>query len=308
MRRVPLLLRAAVSIAILILVLSQTSSEDLAARARSGAFVPLTGALLLVLLMSVLVALRWRLLAGWMGIALPLGLAVRAHFLGLFGGQLLPATIGTDLVRGSVVARHTGSIRRAAASVLADRLVALFAACLLLALTYPSLAKIPIPLAGFLAPAAVLASGAVLLAFLLACTGALQRVFGMSGRILRGFDTIDGLVLQPKPILAAILVAVAIHGIAVMAAAVTAAAYGVDASLRVWLSIIPVSIIVCAIPVSVNGWGAREAVIVVLAAGHGISEADALVVSLTLGVLNILASLPGAYLLLSWRRAQVHEE
>lgn len=308
MWRVPLLLRAAVSIAILILVVSQVSTEDLIARTRSVAFVPLTGALLLVLLMSLLVALRWRLLAGWMGIALPLALAVRAHFLGLFGGQLLPSTIGTDLVRGSVVARHTGSIRRAAASVLADRLVALFAACLLLALTYPSLGKIPIPLAGFLAPAAVLASGAVLLAFLLACTGALQRVFGMSGRILRGFDTIDGVVLQPKPILAAILVAVAIHAIAVMAAAVTAAAYGVDASLRVWLSIIPVSIIVCAIPVSVNGWGAREAVIVALAAGHGISEADALVVSLTLGVLNILASLPGAYLLLSWRRAQLHEE
>jgi hypothetical protein len=85
----------------------------------------------------------------------------------------------------------------------------------------------------------------------------------------------------------------------VLAAALSAVAYGVDGSLRVWFSIIPVSLIVCAVPVSINGWGVREAVIVGLAAGHGIAGADALMVSVTLGLLNIAASLPGAYLVLS---------
>jgi hypothetical protein len=271
------LLRGAVSGSILVLLLSRTSLDDLVARAKAGAFVPLTAALLLVLLTAVLVSLRWRTLARGFGLALPMGFAVRAVFLGMFGGQLLPSTVGTDLVRGWVVARRTGSMRGAAASVIADRLVALFAACVLLALTYPWLDPIPIPLAGFLAPAAVVASGAVLLGFLFFNKGAMPR---------------------PAPVLGAILVAVAIHAIHVMAAAVTAAAYGLDASLKIWLSIIPVSLIACAVPVSVNGWGVREAVIVALAAGHGISGADALVVALTLGVLNVAASLPGAYLML----------
>jgi len=93
------------------------------------------------------------------------------------------------------------------------------------------------------------------------------------------------------------LAALAIHAIGVLAAALTAAAYGVDASLAVWFSIIPVSLIATAVPISINGWGVREAVIVALAAGHGIAAADALVVSITLGVLNVVASLPGAYLL-----------
>jgi len=273
------LLRGAVSVSILILLVSRTSLDDLVARAKAGAFVPLTAALLLVLLTAVLVSLRWRTLARWFGLALPMTLTVRAVFLGMFGGQLLPSTVGTDLVRGWVAARHTGSMRRAAASVIADRLVALFAACLLLAFTYPSLGQTPAFLAGFLAAAAVLASAVVLLGFL--------------------FFNRKGALLRPAPILAAVLVAVAIHAIHVIAAAVTATAYGVDASLKIWLSIIPVSLIACAVPVSINGWGVREAVIVGLAAGHGISEADALVVSLTLGVLNVVASLPGAYLMIS---------
>lgn len=295
---IPSFLRAAVSVSILVLIVSRTPLEDLVARAKGGTLVPLIAALLLVLLMAVLVTLRWRLLASSLGLAVPTTLAVRAVFLGLFGGQLLPSTVGTDVLRGWVVARQIGRIHCVAASVIADRLVALFAACLLLVLSYPSLSQIPAPFAGLLAPVAVLVSGAVLLAFLLACTGALKRVLGIQIAFLRELNAIDGVMLQTKPILIAIVVAVLIHVIAIVAAAMTAAAYGIDTSLMIWLSIIPVSVIACAIPVSINGWGVREAVIVALAAGYGVPQADALLVSLTLGALNVVVSLPGAYLLL----------
>lgn len=269
------LLRAAVSLSILAVIFSRSSLDDLLARARSAALLPLASALLLVVLMALLVALRWHWLARWMGLALPVGLAVRAMFLGLFGGQVLPSAIGTDLLRGSVVARHTGRLRTVTASLVVDRLVALFAACLLLASSYPSLSQIPLPLVRLIVPSAALVSGAALLVFLLACAGKLTPV-----------------------ILAAIAVAVAIHGIAILAAALTASAYGVAASFVVWFSIVPMSIIASAIPISLNGWGVRESVIVALAAWQGIAPADALIVSMTLGVLNVLASLPGAYLLM----------
>ena len=300
--RIPFVLRAGISAAILFLILSRTSLEDLAVRAKGAGLAPLTAALLLVVLMAVLVSLRWRLLAGWMGLALSPRLAARAVFLGLFGGQVLPSAIGTDLLRGWVVAARTGRIRSVAASVVADRLVALFAACLLLAISYPALGQVPVPLAGILAPAAILASGAVLLVFLLGCTRALRPVLGIQIRLLEELDAVGGLKLTPGPVVAAILVAVAIHAIAVVVAASSAAAYGVNASLGVWLSIIPLSVIACAVPVSINGWGVREAVIVALAAGHGIPQVEALLVSLTLGALNVVASLPGAYLMLQQPR------
>ena len=277
-----LLLRAAVSLSILAVILSRVSIDEVLLRAKGGALAHLAAALLLVFAMAMLVALRWRLLAAWLGLAVPGRLAVRAVFVGLFGGQVLPSVVGTDLLRGFVLARHTGSLQRVAASLIADRLVALFAACLLLLLSYASL--------GLLGPAAVLLSGAALLAFLLASTGRVRRVFGL--------QPVEGVTLETKPILAAIVVAFAIHSIAVLAAALTAAAYGVDASLKIWLAIVPLSVIASAVPISINGWGVRETVIVALGAGYGLAAADALLVSLTLGALNLVASLPGAYLLL----------
>lgn len=277
-----LLLRAAVSISILAVILSRVSIDEVLLRARGGALAHLAAALLLVFAMAMLVALRWRLLAAWLGLAVPGRLAVRAVFLGLFGGQVLPSVVGTDLLRGFVLARHTGRLQRVAASLIADRLVALFAACLLLLLSYASL--------GLLGPAAVLLSGAALLTFLLASTGRVRRVFGL--------QPVEGVTLETKQILAAIVVAFAIHSIAVLAAALTAAAYGVDASLKIWLAIVPLSVIASAVPISINGWGVRETVIVALGAGYGLAAADALLVSLTLGALNLVASLPGAYLLL----------
>ena len=279
--RLALLLRAAVSASILILILSRTSLEDLALRVRGGALLPLAAALLLFLLMALLVALRWRVLVGGLGLALPLAAAVRAVFLGLFGGQLLPSSVGTDVLRGWAVVRHTGSLPRVAASLIADRLVALFAACLLLA-AYPALGGIPAPFGSLLAGAAVLALGALLAVFVIAGGGALRRLHWIR-------------------VGCALALALVIHSIAVSAAALTASAYGVDASLGVWLAIIPAAVIASAVPVSINGWGVREGVIVALAAGHGIAQADALLVSLTLGVLNVLASLPGAYVLLRSR-------
>jgi uncharacterized membrane protein YbhN (UPF0104 family) len=261
------LARAAISASILLVLLSRVSTGEVVARAKDVALMPLAAALVLVLLTALLVSVRWRMLARSFGLALTLPFAVRTVFLGMFGGQLLPSTVGTDLVRGWSAARQTGRIRHAAASVLADRLVALVAACLLTALVYPRLGAL-----------ATLAAGGILAGFML---------WGAEGRELR-----------PVSVLGALVVALAIHVVHIVAAAAVAAGYGLDTSLRAWLAIIPVSLIACAVPVSLNGWGVREAVFVALAAEHGIPDADALLVALTLGALNVVASLPGAYVML----------
>jgi len=303
--RVGLLLRVAISASILALILSRISVEDLLGRVKGGAPVYLVVALLLVLLIMVLVAARWRLLANWLGLAVPIRLAVRAVFLGFFGSQVLPSTVGVDLVRGYVLARHTAAIHRVAASVIADRLVGLFALCLLLALFNPALPQLPAPYAGVVTPTALLVSGAVLLAFLLACTGT-----NIGGRVrllrrLREPGAIDGVRLQARPIAGAIAVGLAIHALAVVTASLAARTYGIESSLAVWVSIIPLSFLASALPVSIGGWGVREGAIILLAGPLGVPPAEALLVSVTIGVLNVVASLPGAFVLLRWHRADL---
>jgi uncharacterized membrane protein YbhN (UPF0104 family) len=167
-------LRVVVSLSILVYIVTRISTDDLLARARDAAYLRLAAVALLFVLMALLVALRWRLLAGWLGLALPARLAVRAVFLGLFGGQLLPSSIGSDVLRGWVVGRQTGRIRLVAASLVADRLTAFCGASLLLALAYALVARGPSRLPAIVVSAAAFATAALLLAFLAASTGRLQ--------------------------------------------------------------------------------------------------------------------------------------
>jgi uncharacterized membrane protein len=91
------------------------------------------------------------------------------------------------------------------------------------------------------------------------------------------------------------------HATVVLMASLAASAYRVDGSLVLWLSVIPASVIVSSIPVSLNGWVVREATIVVLSAPLGLPAEEALLVSVTLGALNLVASLPGALVFLKAR-------
>jgi len=281
-------LRLAVSLSIIAVILSRVSIRDMLARAASGAPLYLVGALALMLMSIVLVALRWRLLARCLGMAMSLGLAVRALFVAAFGGQLLPSALGADVLRGWLLARKTNGVGRVVASLVADRLVALFAACLLLLISDRAIAQLLPNLAPFVAPLAVLVVGAVLLAFLAG---------------LRRASVLVAVAGQAKPLLLAVAIAVAVQGAAVAVAALVATAYRVNGTLALWVSVIPLSVILSSIPVSVNGWGVREATIVALATPLGVAPADALLVSVTLGALNVLASLPGALVMLAGRAA-----
>jgi uncharacterized membrane protein YbhN (UPF0104 family) len=276
----PLLLKLAVSVSVLVLIASRVPLEDVAQRARGGAPLYLLAALLLILLGVVLVAVRWRLVAGWLGVAISPSLALRALFLGFLGGQVLPSAIGGDVLRGWLLVRQGTGLGKVVASLVADRLLGLFGVCLLLVLTSPVVRQLPAPYASLLAPVAVLASATLLCAFLLA----------------------NRATLRAGSLLAGIALALVVHVLTVAVAVLAAKAYGIDASGEVWLSVIPLAVIAAALPISINGWGVREAAIVVLAAPLGVPAPQALLVSLTLGVLNALASLPGVAVMLSGRR------
>ena len=171
---------------------------------------------------------------------------------------------------------------------MADRLVALFAACLLMLLSDRAIARLMPSYAAFVAPAAVVGSGAVLLVFLAG---------------LRRLKVTSGASLRASLLLLAVAIALVVQCAAVVAAALVAAAYRLDASLSLWIAVIPLSVILSTIPISVNGWGVREAAIVTLASRLGVAPVDALLVSVTLGVLNMIASLPGAVVMLRARNA-----
>jgi hypothetical protein len=79
-------------------------------------------------------------------------------------------------------------------------------------------------------------------------------------------------------------------------------AIGIDSSLWMWGLVMPIVILVTAIPVSINGWGIREFAMIHLWALFGIAESEAFLISICLGIVAIVSSLPGLWFWLEKKR------
>jgi hypothetical protein len=90
----------------------------------------------------------------------------------------------------------------------------------------------------------------------------------------------------------------AFEGLVILALWLVARAIDLDVSYSVLAVVLPPVLIVSALPISIAGYGVREASFVVLLGDVGIGSTDATLLSLIGGVAFALASLPGGLLLL----------
>jgi len=74
---------------------------------------------------------------------------------------------------------------------------------------------------------------------------------------------------------------------------------GVHLSYPNWLIIVPPVALIQLVPVSLAGWGVREAILVVVLAGFGVPNENALATSVLFGLCQILIGLPGGLIWLT---------
>jgi hypothetical protein len=60
------------------------------------------------------------------------------------------------------------------------------------------------------------------------------------------------------------------------------------------LMVMPMVLLAAALPISIGGWGTRELAIIYMVGLFGVSAEQGLILSVEFGLLNMLASLPGA--------------
>ena len=92
----------------------------------------------------------------------------------------------------------------------------------------------------------------------------------------------------------ALLVSFAMHGSNLVLTAALANQLGADISLLDVLLVVPTIILIASLPISIGGWGVREAA---LAVGFSALEQPASVAvatSLIIGLANLVSALPGA--------------
>ncbi len=306
--RVLLLVKLVVSVGLLALLFRQTNVAAVAERVRGLSPVWLAVALGLLAVMVLVSAWRWRLLLRTQGVAGSWRLLTSSFLVATFFNNFLPSNIGGDVIRIADTAPLAGSRTLAAGVVLADRALGLVALVLVAAAGSWVAGGAPgesavlwVALAGtmaaglptFFAPE-LIARAVTPLRWLgiRRANMAIDRLLGMVGRFRDQRAAVGGafcgaLVVQ--------LVLVGFYA---------AVARALDIPLSLWaaLLVVPVSLVFQMLPVSINGFGVREAVFTVYFARLGLPVDAALALSLVSTATLALFSTTGGITFLLRRR------
>lgn len=297
------LLRAAVSVSLLGLLLVVV---DLGAASQ---VVAAANPYLLTLMFASLIgerlfaAWRWLVLLRTVEPRVAYWPVLRVTLISNFLGAFLPGGVGIEVLRVYGLSRVMSDLPLALSSVLMERLCGLLALLLLVAL---GLLFAPIALPDVVQ--VVLGTGLIALVLAGACLlhpwprrvtkRALansplrpfaERLVGLERRV-------DAYARRPLALAWSLVLAFAFQLLRVLSVVIGAFALGIDAAPALFVVIVPITILVALMPISLGGLGPREASYVALLGLAGVPPEAALVLALVREALNLMTTLPGALL------------
>jgi uncharacterized membrane protein YbhN (UPF0104 family) len=216
--------------------------------------------------------------------------------------------VGGDMVRAWMSYRVQASAGISVSSVILDRVASVAGIALLVLATMPLYVERVGHTLSVLLPAAAAVAG--LCGIVIAAQIHRLPINWRRNRLLHGIETLSSatrmVFLRPSSAILALGLAVGAQ------TAMAVAAYAIGASLGLGLSLIdslvllqPVALI-AALPISIGGWGVREAAMVAVLGLIGIAPSGALVLSVQIGLIAIVVTLPAGLLWLGARFKDNH--
>jgi hypothetical protein len=263
--------RLLVGAAILVVLVLRLGTGPFVEGARTVDGRSLAFATAVTLLTTICCAWRWTLVAGSLGVGLPLSAAVAAYYRSQLLNSTLPGGVVGDVHRGVVHGRGAGDVRRGLLAVVWERVAGQVV-----------LVAVALPVLWWWLPAP-----ASLVAVLVVVPAVAGLALAAAHRGLLARQVWPGVVLASAA-------AVAGHVATFLVAARTA---GVDASPRVLLPLALLALLAMSRPTSVAGGGPREGVAAWAFAAAGLGAAQGVATAVVYGVMSLVATLPGAALL-----------
>lgn len=276
----------------------------------------LLGALALYLFAIVLGAIKWEILVRAQEIHASLRDLLSFSLTGLFFGNVLPSNIGGDVVRAYDLARVThGKGEAAAISVVVDRLMGLFAffsaavvtASLATVMLAQAQALEQVEVVTVIAASALIALCAALFSRRLARRvkmifdfGPLQRFRPTAQNTYRALQVYR---FRYRALAANVLISMTIVVLTAVVWFLVGQAVGIThTNFFYFLLFNPIIAFLLLIPISFNGLGAKETIVVSFFGLIGVPEERALAMSLLFHVIVVATSLPGGLVWFARRR------
>ncbi|RLJ65288.1 lysylphosphatidylglycerol synthase transmembrane domain-containing protein [Sulfurisoma sediminicola] len=296
------LLRGLASIGLLALVLYFAGPARIVAAFANASPAWLAAALLSSIAASLTSALRWHALAAWLGLTAPRSALLAAYFRGIAANTVLPgATLGGDALRTLQLQRLGHPLAASAASVALDRMSGLW---VLVVLSLAATAGAQ--MAGLLPPALLplppLLTLALALAVLAAPTFAwlASRAWHvhLPGPLERALVALHDRPAPLRHLVAQFAWSAGVQGFSILAFALAGRAVGLDLPLWLYVIVAGPVFVLAALPVSVGGWGTREAAAAVTLGHFGASTELAVAAALLYGIFAAVQGAVGALSLL----------
>jgi uncharacterized membrane protein YbhN (UPF0104 family) len=293
-QRIGLVLKFGISAGLIALVCRNIDLHALAGALDNQSVVWIVATALLGLFQIGLLSWRWQQILRALGATSGMVSALAVTFMGCFFGAFLFGPTGGDVARAVLAPARSLNRRGIVHSVLFERLASMIglglAAVPVVAFGTAMIAHgLPIMVALAMVPLPFLAIAAI---------AGLAEVFrnraGMPFDALRELDAARRRLMGVWPRFA---LAVAIATIGQLLVAVEAWCLAQSQHLGVSLVdfaiLMPAVMLLVALPISAGGWGVREGAIVASLALVGVGTAPALLLSIELGLIGTLVSLPG---------------
>jgi hypothetical protein len=262
----------------------------------------MTAALGMYGLMLLVSAWRWRLLLRVQTVDISMSTLTRSFLVATFFNNFLPSNIGGDVVRVADTAPIAGSKTLATTVVLLDRLLGLLALLAVAAVASALAAGAGVQLKGIgYVWIALVVIAAGLLGFLrfpdpvsrAIRAAAHGRAASLQTRLHNLRHAIERFARQPVTVWQAFGGAIIVQGLLVLFYVCAAKSLSVPLPLIAASVIVPVSLAIQMVPVSINGFGVREAVFAFFFTSLGFDVSSALTLSLGSAGLIMLFSLSG---------------
>ncbi len=292
------LVRVGVAATVMGALLGQTGVAPLARIVEGAAPAPLAAALVLFAAGQVASAWRWWRIAQHAGFAVSFRSCLGIYWIGMFVGVATPSTIGADGTRTLLLGRARPGRRVALSTVLFDRAIGLLTLLwiALAAFTLDRTALLPVELRVGVATLAAVGSAGLLGAPLLVRalpTG--SRLAAASARHLLPF------VKSRRLLLTTAASSLCVHGLHIAAQKALAEALGLDLPWTFVALYHPLVALAGAAPITIGGFGVREAAYALLLGAAGVPLDDAVALGLLWWALGATVGLSGGLVWLAGR-------
>ncbi len=250
---------------------------------------------------------RWQVILRALNAVMPFVETCRIYYIGAFFGTCMVASVGGDVARGWLMYRNNIRAGTAAISVILDRVAALAGVAIIILAVTPFFVRV----VGhdYFAPALIFACLAAAGLLGIVIVAQLDRIsVGRFARfrLLNQLATLGAatrqVFLRPAASIPVLALGVATQLGGSLAAYAIARSLALNVTATECLILMQPVTLLATLPISIGGWGVREAAVVTFFGLVGVAPSAAVLLSVQLGLLAVVLSLPGGLLFLVQRR------